>query len=403
MVAGTDSASKGPASWALIALGLGVCLGETGCARLKSAAQATPVMLGAAAPFRKSKPAEPGGDLYAQEVGKGISESRTLLAQERAKARASRTERADERLIARADAEAPAEFPAPPRGDGLEIALQAPVSLAAAQPARPRADATEPVAAAEPQPAPLPSAEEPAGEANLASVVADAKARLESMTSYKVPIKRQERVGSALLPAEEILLSIRREPRAVRIEWPDGPSKGREVIYSATEHDGLMHVKMPPSAIPVPPLALAPDSPMVKRTSRHPITEAGYEAIVEGLERAVAQSSTPNSPLGKVTYGGLENPGPLEQPAHKIVRVTPEGETWRVFLDPTTKLPVLVEGTAPNGDLLEHYQFGEPTADPDDLAAADAFDPNKRWGPPTGLLSRIARAGTAKPADSTPR
>ena len=33
---------------------------------------------------------------------------------------------------------------------------------------------------------------------------------------------------------------------------PDGPSKGREVIYSAGAHDGLMHVKMPESIVPVP-------------------------------------------------------------------------------------------------------------------------------------------------------
>ena len=72
-------------------------------------------------------------------------------------------------------------------------------------------------------------------------------------------------------------------------------------------------------------------------------------------------------------------------------------------IDPTTKFPVLVEGTAANGDLLERYQFGEPTIDPGELASADAFDPNKRWGQAGGLLSRIARAGSSKPDDATPR
>lgn len=414
MVAATDSASKSPSptGWVLLCVGLGLCLGQTGCARLRSAAQATPVMLGAAMPFGKTKPVYPGGDLYAQEVGKGVSQSRTMLAQERAsgRARGLRSRSQDERVLAQSTGTPadPAEGPAPVRGDGLEIALQPPITI----PPRGTAGAG---AGAQPVPVPTvaqehteppanPPADGPESPQTLTNIVAESQARLASLVSYRVPIKRQERVGSSLLPAEEILLSIRREPRAVRIEWPDGPSQGREVIYSATEHDGLMHVKMPPSAIPVPPLALATDSPMVKRTSRHPITEAGFEAIIAKLEHTISQASTPGSPLGKVSYGGLENPGTLERPAYKIVRVTPEGETWKVFIDPTTKFPVLVEGTAANGDLLERYQFGEPTIDPGDLASADAFDPTKRWGQTGGgLLSRIARAGNPRAADPTPR
>ena len=58
----------------------------------------------------------------------------------------------------------------------------------------------------------------------------------------------------------------------IRLEWREGPHKGREVIYAAGQNAGLMHINMADSLVPVPRMSLAPDSPMVTRTSRHPIT-----------------------------------------------------------------------------------------------------------------------------------
>ena len=74
------------------------------------------------------------------------------------------------------------------------------------------------------------------------------------------------------------------------------------------------------------------------------------------------------------------------------MRVLPDGETWVVYLDPETKLPSLFQGTAPDGNLLERYVFRDLKADLPDLAAADAFDPEARWGPSKGLFGRIARS-----------
>ena len=43
-------------------------------------------------------------------------------------------------------------------------------------------------------------------------------------------------------PAEDVQLSIRRAPRAVRLEWTAGSHKGRGAIYSASEPAALLHV-----------------------------------------------------------------------------------------------------------------------------------------------------------------
>ena len=58
------------------------------------------------------------------------------------------------------------------------------------------------------------------------------------------------------------------------------------------------------------------------------------------------------------------------------------------------------------GELLERYVFRNPRYDLPELAQADAFDPNLRWGPPKGFLNRLAKAnGTddKDPAPSQPR
>jgi hypothetical protein len=234
----------------------------------------------------------------------------------------------------------------------------------------------------------------------LEAVVASARARLNALRNYQVRINRQERVGDRLLPAEDVVLSIRRDPKAIRLEWPEGPHKGREVIYCADAHGGLMHVNMADAPVPVQRLTLPPDSPLILSNSRHPITEAGFETILDHLEAALAASRSGSPAGGRLTDAGLEQPVPLERPCQKLVQVKPSGETWVVYIDPQSHLPALVQANAANGDLLERYIFRDPRPDRPELTEAAAFDPDRRWGPAQGLLQRLAKAvGTeTKPA-----
>ncbi len=91
-------------------------------------------------------------------------------------------------------------------------------------------------AAAEPGQPDAPELDEPERPTNGPDpdvLLAGAQSKLDKLKTYQVRISRRERVGGQLQPEEEILLSIRRDPKAVRLEWTDGPSKGREVIYSS--------------------------------------------------------------------------------------------------------------------------------------------------------------------------
>lgn len=259
----------------------------------------------------------------------------------------------------------------------------------------------EPAPSAEPAPASTSALAAARADKSLRTIerlVARGQETMARVASYQVAMNRQERVGEQLQPAENVVLSIRHEPRAVRLEWPDGPHKGREVIYSAAaDGGGMMHIHMGDSMIPVPDMKMAPDNPMVMRSSRHPITEAGFEPILEVLAASLKPHLDGTAGADQMKYEGTETLSQTGQTVHKITRITPRGETWRIELDDETGLPLLVEEKAADGSLLEHYVFRNIKTDVPALASADAFDPQKRWGSKAGSLlggfGRLARSG----------
>ncbi len=233
----------------------------------------------------------------------------------------------------------------------------------------------------------------------MRSLINGAKTRLDSISNYQVQMKRQERVGETLQPSEDVILSVRTKPKAVRLEWPTGPNKGREVLYSASEPSGQIHINSPGSL--VPRVSLSPENPLVARSSRHPISEAGFDGILKNLDATLTRHES--GPCeDQLTYQGLVTIPELGRSCHKIEQVLPSGETWVVCLDAETLLPAMVLAKTGNGDLLEDYQFRGFQENLPDLASAEAFDPDSRWGPSRGLLPRFARSlgsGAPNPAN----
>ncbi len=227
-------------------------------------------------------------------------------------------------------------------------------------------------------------------------ILARVSQAIDRLNAYQVQMTRSERVGNTLQPEERILLSIRREPRAVRLEWENGPSKGREVIYSSAIDQRTLFVHMAGNGLPLPTMKIAVDSPMVRKNSRHSITEAGFDVMLKEL--LLADSNDP----GAVVYKGLVNLPGANGKAHEFVHHTPNNEDWTVAIDPASYLPVHVEARDRAGNLIERYHYSGLKPNPDSLNVADAFDPDKRWGRSDGVLSRFARAALSGPAkDST--
>jgi hypothetical protein len=237
----------------------------------------------------------------------------------------------------------------------------------------------------------------------LAALIHQTREAVDKLTTYQIKMNHQERVYGTLNPPEDVLMSIRKSPKAVRLEWPTGPHKGREVIYVADSGKGLMHVHMGNSMVPLPDLTMPPDSPMALRSSRHPINEAGLETIVDRLESYLKSNESGLAGQAKVSYEGLEQPAGLAKACHKILRVNAQGELWLIYIDPDTHYPTMVQGTSPDGELIERHIYREIAVDLPALAKADAFDPVARWGEPKGFLQKLARATStaAPPATKT--
>ena len=236
------------------------------------------------------------------------------------------------------------------------------------------------------------------------AILARSEARLKTLATYQVKMSRVERVDGRLQPEEEVVLSIHRRPKEVRLTWTSGPSQGREVIFSSRLDDRSLFVHMPKTAIPLPTMKMAIDSPMVTRSSRHSIADAGFDIIIENLRKSVDQADAANAAQGRAAYRGIEKPPGLDRPSHVFSRRSPNGETWTVFIDARTLLPSMVVAKDPSGQLDEKYVYHEVIENPAELASADAFDPDRRWGQSTNFLSRFARGGGSanSPTSSQP-
>ncbi len=382
MVPAMDRNSKKPAHRIWIGVGLLLAVGQSGCAVLKAQ-----IFGNTPTPAEIGKLNE-GGEIYPQGHQIATPPQPPALLMEGSDPLAARSSQVREVGAAMLPAEV---------APGLSrngVALQAPLPIDTKPNSRPGPalvgvpDGSRILASAE-----RTNETKPTGDP--AQVVAEARSALNSMTTYQVAMHRQERANDTLQPEEDVVLAVRREPRAVRLTWPSGTNQGREVLYRADEPGGQMHIKMANAALPR--LSMSPDSPMVMRNSRHPITEAGFDSIIESLEGAVRSPETSG-----IKYTGLEAQGGFDHALQCLVRNTPTGETWRVYLDPQTHLPALVVAVDARGELLERYLFRDVRPNPAELASADAFDSNARWGPARGLLSRLTR-GDQPDAEPSPR
>ncbi len=215
-----------------------------------------------------------------------------------------------------------------------------------------------------------------APRSDAATLLAQAEAKLDALKSYQVKMSRRERVGGQVQPEEKIVLSIRREPKAVRLEWTEGANKGREVIYSSRLDPGVIFVHQPAAAVVLPSMKIPVDSPLVMKNSRHSIAEAGFDSLLENVRHSRKAAQEHQSDPGNLVYKGVETPTGVDRPCHHFVRHSDRGETWNVYLDSKSMLPRLVVALDDQGQLLERYDYQAIRENPTELLAAGAFEPD---------------------------
>lgn len=230
----------------------------------------------------------------------------------------------------------------------------------------------------------------------LASILDKTRRTFANTSNYKVEVALQERMNGRMLPQDKFTLYKRRQPLAVRMEWTEGKDVGREVIFSPAETKGMIQIRMPKGLIPR--ISMAPDSPLVRSKSRHPIDEAGADSVVDRLMATLQKFEAGSPEAGSLNVESVVDPqlGPIRRVTHHTI----EREIWVVDMDENTGLPLTIHATDESGELLEHYEFRGYQLNLPELLSAEAFDHNARWGNPK-LFGRLA-SGNSK-EDSTKR
>jgi hypothetical protein len=250
-------------------------------------------------------------------------------------------------------------------------AVAKPAYLAAAQPERAPVTAVSTVKDA-PPPSPPPSApaaERPADQlASLRKLHKQAADAVAGIDSYIVRLTRRETVGGKAKPEEVMLFKFRKEPFSVYLKWIGKEGNGREVTYVKGQHDGKLYTKVAAGDNPLMSagsrIALDPNSFLVRRASRHPISEAGIGALVDGFGNSVAEFEKGRRTmkyLGTVKRDDFDTGVTLEGAEEVLMPgvdpTLPKGGIRQRYFDTANHLPALVITKDERGQEVEYYRF----------------------------------------------
>ena len=123
-------------------------------------------------------------------------------------------------------------------------------------------------------------------KADPKALLAKSEAKVQSLRTYQVEMSRMERVGGRILPEEEIVLvnPARSQGGSAGMgKWSQQGARGHLLECSQPRNDFRAH------AVGGDLVAGDEDSgrqPLVMRNSRHAISEAGLDTIVENLRKS---------------------------------------------------------------------------------------------------------------------
>jgi hypothetical protein len=234
-----------------------------------------------------------------------------------------------------------------------------------------------------PAPPPAPSVETSStdGAANIRRLLKQAEGECATLHSYICRMTRRETVNGSPKPEEMMLFKFRKQPFSIHFKWIGNESKGREVVYVKGRYEDKLHVLMSPGGTS---MALAPDSFLIRRSSRHPVTEAGVCSIVEKFAAAVAAADKGAHALrylGTTKRPDFDEGTTLEGVEEDLTSAAdpnlPRGGRRQLYFNTANHLPALVVTKDERGQEVEYYRFDRFQArvklDDDDFNPAKLF------------------------------
>jgi hypothetical protein len=195
--------------------------------------------------------------------------------------------------------------------------------------------------------------------------------RFAGIEAYSARLRRREQIKGKDHPEEVIRVLFRKHPWSVHLKFLGPVAKGREVVYVKGQYDDKLHTRLASGDSPFMPggskISLAPDSPLVRASSRHSITEAGIGSLIDQFGKLLDAVRRGTQPPESVKYLGPQKrpefPNPVETVEQvippKFESALPEGGKRAWYFDPALRLPVLVITRDPKNHAVEYYCYDE--------------------------------------------
>src|SRR5262245_11203269 len=113
-------------------------------------------------------------------------------------------------------------------------------------------------------------------------IVKQAKAAYAKVTDYQCTMIKRETVDGELGPTQVVEVKVKASPFSVHMKW-NAPTAmaGQEACYVDGKNDGKMRCRPAGLLGAVGFISLAPDDARCKKSSNHPITQAGIGYLIE--------------------------------------------------------------------------------------------------------------------------
>jgi hypothetical protein len=125
----------------------------------------------------------------------------------------------------------------------------------------------------------------------LADLLALGRKNLAGLGIYKARVTREERVEDRLYGPDWVEVTVREEPRAVRLDFVAGARKGRRALYDARSRPREMLARES-GVLGLFSMWLPIDSPLAHRDTNHDITEVGFGAMIDIMQAEQTKAAT---------------------------------------------------------------------------------------------------------------
>jgi hypothetical protein len=234
-------------------------------------------------------------------------------------------------------------------------------------------------------PAPLKPAD---ARAKLWQLYKQAAEQYDGIDAFTARLRRREQVKGKDNPEELLLFRFRKQPFSVYMKWIGPVATGREVVYVQGAYENKIHTRLSKAdsfLMAGKRISLAPDSPMVRDSGRHSITEAGFGSLITRFGRLLEAIDKGDTRFGTLTYLGSQTRPEFKQSLEGAEQVIPAGADPQlpgggrrlVLFDPASHLPVLISTRDDKGHEVEYYVYEEiqyPVRFTD-----DDFNPDRLW------------------------